>query len=106
MGNFTISTSLAADGTSTIHVRGDIDIAASKDLKAALMNEVRRRRPPSLVVDMLQVTFMDSTGLAALLSAQRAARGLGTSLVVREVSTFIERQLRMAGIYEVLTGHR
>ena len=106
MGNFTISTSLAADGTSTIHVRGDIDIAASEDLKAALINEVTRRRPPSLVVDMLHVTFIDSTGLAALLAAQRAAQGLGTSLVVRQVSTFLERQLRMAGIYEVLTGNR
>ena len=106
MGNFTISTSLTADGATTVHVRGDIDAAASEDLKAALLNEVTRRRPPSLVVDMLHVTFIDSTGLGALLTAQRAARGLGTSLVVREVSTFLERQLRIAGIYEVLTGHR
>lgn len=105
VGNFTISASLAADGTSTLHVRGDIDIAASEELMGALMSEVTGRRPPMLVVDMLQVTFLDSSALAALIAAQRATRRLGTSLVVRRVSTLIETQLRMAGMYEILTDY-
>jgi anti-anti-sigma factor len=103
VSNFTISTSFAADGTTLLHVRGEIDISTSAELLAAVVNEVTRRRPPKLVVDMLHVTFLDSTGLTTLLSAHRAAQQLGTRLVVREVSAFVRQQLRVAGIYEILT---
>ncbi|OKI50435.1 STAS domain-containing protein [Micromonospora sp. CB01531] len=103
MSNFTISTSFAADGTTLLHVRGEIDVSTSAELLAAVVNEVNRRRPPKLVVNMLHVTFLDSTGLTTLLSAHRAAQQLGTALVVRELSAFVQKQLRVAGIYEILT---
>ncbi|MFU8852287.1 STAS domain-containing protein [Micromonospora sp. SL1-18] len=106
MDSFAISTSLAADGTTVLHVRGDIDILTSQELLATLVNEVRRRRPPHLVVDMLHVTFLDSAGVAALLTARRAAQRLGTSLVLRELSAFVTRQLRVAGVYDTLTEDR
>lgn len=103
MGNFTVSTSLAADGSALLHVRGEIDMATSAELLAAVVNEVTRRRPPKLVLDMLRVTFIDSNGLAALLTAHRTARQFGTALVVRELSDFLQRQLRVAGVYDTLT---
>ena len=104
MGNFTISTSLAADGSAVLHVRGEIDMATSTELLAAVVNEVTRRRPPKLVVDMLHVTFIDSNGLGTLLAARRAAQQFGTALVIRELSDFLQRQLRIAGVYDTLTS--
>lgn len=92
------------DGTTLLHVRGEIDVSTSGELLAAVEEEVSRRRPPKLVVDMLHVTFLDSTGLTTLLAAHRAAQRHGTALVVRELSEFVQRQLRVAGIYEILTG--
>lgn len=106
MSSFTISTSSAADGTTLLHVRGEIDVSTSPELLAAVVNEVTRRRPPRLVVDMMHVTFLDSTGLTTLLSAHRAAQRLGTSLVVRDPSAFVQQQLRVAGIYDILTQGR
>ncbi len=106
MGNFTLSTSLAADGSALLYVRGEIDMATSAELLAAVVKEVTRRRPPRLVVDMLHVTFIDSNGLATLLAAHRSARQFGTTLVVRQLSDFLQRQLRVAGVYDTLTrGH-
>ncbi|SCL18100.1 anti-anti-sigma regulatory factor, SpoIIAA [Micromonospora rhizosphaerae] len=104
MGNLTISTSVLADGTTVVALRGEIDVSVCDALLSALVDEVTRRRPPRLVVDMLHVTFLDSTGLNTLLAAYRDARRLGISFVVRHPSEFVARQMRVAGTYDILTS--
>lgn len=104
MGNITISTSFPADGATVVSVRGEIDVSVCDELLRVLVGEVTRRRPPRLLVDMLHVTFVDSTGLTTLLAAYRAARGLGTSFVVRQPSAFVARQMRVAGTYDILSA--
>lgn len=106
MGSITISTSLAVDGATVVSVRGEIDVSVAEELLNALTDEVIRRRPPRLVVDLLHVTFLDSAGMNALVAAYRAAQRRGTILVVREPSEFVARQMRVTGTYDILTSGR
>jgi len=72
----------SADGSELLVVEGEIDIATSSRLIAAL-NEAVTEAVNSLVVDLSAVQFMDSTGLALLLGAYRRLRrrGLGFAVV-------------------------
>jgi anti-sigma B factor antagonist len=71
-----------ADGYELLAVKGEIDIATSPRLIAAL-NEAVTDTAGSVVVDLSAVEFMDSTGLALLIRAQRrmSRRGRGFAVV-------------------------
>lgn len=49
------------------------------------------------MVDLLYVTFIDSTGLGALVAGYRVARGVGVPFTIRQPSPFLETQLREVG---------
>lgn len=73
---------IQADGCELLAVEGEIDIATSPRLIAAL-NEAVTDSELSVVVDLGAVEFMDSTGLALLVRAQRrlSRRGRGFAVV-------------------------
>jgi anti-sigma B factor antagonist len=56
-----------------LRVRGELDIAVA-DRLVAQVQEVRESSARVALVDLHDVTFMDSSGLRALLSAQRLSR--------------------------------
>jgi anti-sigma B factor antagonist len=71
-----------ADSCELLAVQGEIDIATSPRLIAAL-NEAVTDSDLSVIVDLGAVEFMDSTGLALLVRAQRrlSRRGRGFAVV-------------------------
>ena len=73
------------DGTSVVTVAGEVDVATAPALRDRLDQAVRREEGP-VVVDLLGVTFIDSTGLGVLIGAHRgcAAHGRELRLVIAE----------------------
>jgi anti-anti-sigma factor len=66
---------VTGDGpTVNVTVAGEIDIASAPTLYLAL-NSVRTRGAASVVVDLRGVTFLDSTGLRVLLTANEDIDG-------------------------------
>ena len=54
------------------------------------------------MVDLAEVTFMDSTGLTTLMDAQLAAQGNGWSFSVRRPSPAVRRVFDLAGVRRLL----
>ena len=104
MGNAVVGQRTLDDGTVVIDLRGELDIAVNDALREVLIDTVTTRRPPRLVVNMLHVTFVDSTGMGALLAGFNAAHAAGVEYHVRDVAPFVERQLRITGIYDRLAA--
>jgi anti-sigma B factor antagonist len=79
---------------------GSLDIATSPTVRAAL-TEASERGNHRLVVDLTNVEFLDSTGLGALIGAQRRAKEVDgdVRLVVKEGQ--ILRLLRITGLLKV-----
>ena len=90
------------DGRSVVRVAGDIDIANSVQLRSIL--EAAARDGVVVEVDMGEATFVDATGLTALLVGRRAAIGHGGSLVLTHVPPFFQRLLEIAALETVLTS--
>lgn len=62
-----------ASGGCRLVVRGEIDVAAEQTFLAAAVEALDRASTPDLVVDLTEVTFIDSSGLRALLRLNKQA---------------------------------
>ena len=66
------------DGVSILEVAGELDIYTSPKLKAAIQTALTTRT--SLVVNLLRTTYLDSTALSVLTTAQKQAREAGVDV--------------------------
>ena len=67
------------DGAAILRLSGEIDISSAPEL-TSLFETVVARGFTDVVVDATKVTFMDSTGLHALVEGKRLIHGNGTRI--------------------------
>lgn len=82
------------DGRIVVHVSGEVDLANAPELDEQLAT-VMGQAPSQLVVDLTNVTFMDSTGLGVLVRALKRSRELEIRL---DLIVTNERVLKVFGI--------
>jgi anti-sigma B factor antagonist len=104
VGEALVDRRIEPDGTVVIDLRGELDLAVEQALRQLMLDTVRQLRPPHLVIDMLHVSFVDSTGIGALVAGYKAAVAAGTSFRVRRLAPFVARQLKATGLHDRLTG--
>lgn len=73
---------------------GDIDLSRAPSLRVQL-GEVQRSRPDRLIVDLEEVPYMDSSGVATLVEAMQIARRNGSKLILCSMSQ------KVKGIFEI-----
>jgi anti-sigma B factor antagonist len=83
--------------TAVVRVVGEIDISTVGAVRAAMVTALEGS-PGRLVFDLAGVDFMDSSGLAVLLQARKAAE----SIHVRNPSTVVRRLIELTGLSDVL----
>jgi anti-sigma B factor antagonist len=69
------------DGRQALTVRGELDLAAAPQLRAAV-EAILATGPRGLIVDLSPTTFLDSSGARALVHISRAAADRGIPLHV------------------------
>jgi len=95
---------LATERNGTVQLfrlTGNLDVATSPTLRAALM-EAAEHEDHSIVVDLTQLEFLDSTGLGALIGAHRRASERKGSFRIVAHEGQILRLLRITGLLDVL----
>jgi anti-sigma B factor antagonist len=88
------------DTTIALAVTGDLDIATSPALRAAVHDHIGQ----SVVIDLAEVGFIDSTALGVLVAARERATNAGGKLIVENVQDAPRRVLEMTGLYGLLVG--
>ena len=91
------------DGCAVIELRGELDLASEMALRHLLLDLVRDA-PAGILVTMRHVSFIDSTGLGALVAGYKAAQAAGIPYRVGQVAPFVERQMRLTGLDGLLIG--
>ena len=93
-----------ADTTSptTVVLTGEIDISTSGRVREALI-AVSSSGENKVVVDMSHVTFMDSTGLAALVGPLKRFRSMNGEIVLRSPARGVRKVLEITGLTRVFT---
>ena len=92
---------ISAQPDGVVAVAGELDLYTAPELReqlrATVCGDAER-----LVVDLREVTFMDSSGLAAIFTAWRSAGALDKELVVVADDDAVRRPLSLAAMDELV----
>ncbi|WP_083940240.1 STAS domain-containing protein [Saccharomonospora saliphila] len=89
-----------------VTVRGEIDLSTRQQLERHLEEALHTVSPPHpLVVDLSEVSFLGSSGLALLLNTQKVAARRGTPLRVVATQRVVRRPVEAVGLSDALPLH-
>jgi anti-sigma B factor antagonist len=92
---------LTAEGTATVAVAGEIDFTNADEVSGCIEGAVAEWEPSLVRVDLEHATFIDSTGLGALIAGYRAATGVDCVFEVVNVSPSFHRVLDVTGLCDL-----
>jgi anti-anti-sigma factor len=98
-GAFSITSRRLEDGI-LIALSGDVDLATA----SIVDDEIRRAEQSEnlVVLDLGEVTFMDSTGLRIVISAHQRLRERGASLQIQHLTPQVGRLFELVGVLDHL----
>jgi anti-sigma B factor antagonist len=85
------------DGGAVLRLAGEVDLSQADNVDRELA-QAEESAPHVLVVDLREVSFMDSTGLRLLLGALRRAKPAGRRLVIVRGQEQVRELFRVAGL--------
>lgn len=95
METLRIETSLRhEDNIPVLDVTGEIDIYTTPQFKEAVSAAIDQNKP-AIVINMANVTYMDSSGFGTLLSATKRLRPLDGALYLSGCNEAIQRMLQI-----------
>ena len=89
----------SSDATLVVTVRGEVDMDSSPRLLAELRKSLGRAT--SVAVDLAGVTYIDSSGIAVLVQALRAAKHAQRRFVLRRPSKKVVAVLELADLHNL-----
>lgn len=77
---------------------GEIDLRVTDDLRRRLERELDHSRARNLILNMSEVTFLDSSGLGVILGRYKRITSQGGSMALVGVSPAVRRVLEFSGM--------
>ncbi len=88
--------------TATVLLSGELDHSAAAAVKRSLDEIIADRKITTLVLDLKNLTFMDSAGLGVIMGRYRQLAGRSGQMAVKNVSSSIDRIFTISGIYSIV----
>lgn len=87
-----------------IRLTGEMDVATSGLVHDAVIAALASDRVRDLVLDLADLTFIDSSGMGTLVSCHRAVAVRGGTLRLENLARPVRQQLFAAGLLGLLCG--
>ncbi len=91
------------DGQVVVRLTGELDVVDAARIAAALTALAGSGR--QIIVDLAELEFIDSSGLAALVYARHQARNAGFDLLLATPTQQVRRMLAITRLIEIFTVH-
>lgn len=93
-----ITTGSDQPGQIVLGVSGDLDLASADELLRHATDELNGTDLRSLVLDLSEVTFIDSTGISTLVAIRNDASTRSLTLVLRRPSARVRRLIEITNL--------
>ena len=87
------------DKTSVVQFQGDIDLDSSPESRKILLECIAKAKP--VLVDLSQVSYIDSSGIASLVEAFQKSRQIKCYFALISVSESVLRVINLARLDKV-----
>ena len=95
----TFSTAVTRSGdTTVVDLSGELDIATVPGLRTVATEELERNGCDSLVFDLSELSFLDSTGIGCWVEIRSSATERGKQMTIRNVPPAVRRVLEIGGL--------
>src|ERR1700760_3376242 len=101
-----VETQTTADGPCVLSVSGEVDVATCGELRAIGEKIVAENGCPGIRVDLGQVTFIDSSGIGALIAIRNFADAASVPVVFANPSPKVTSVLEITRLTDVFTIER
>ena len=89
------------DKTTILDISGDIDMAHSSEVRRIVLTEFREKRTPRVILNLLEVNYIDSSGVASLVEGLKASRDVGSRLILFGLSPVAHEVLRLSKLLTI-----
>ena len=89
-------------GFVTAYLSGELDHHSAGDFKQQLDDVIRDIGDSDLVLDLKNLTFMDSSGLGVLLGRYKKLKSRGGSMYLKNPNSQVEKVFNVSGIYNII----
>jgi len=89
------------DKVTIFDLSGDIDFASSPKVRDSVLREIRESRTSRVVVNLSQVRYIDSSGVASLVEGLKASRDLGSRFILCGLGTSAREVLQLSRLIKV-----
>mgnify|MGYP000459963470 CR=1 FL=1 len=90
------------DTTLRVKVRGELDDHAASMVRRAIDAQIRTEGIRRVILDLNELTFMDSAGIGVILGRYKELVKRGAVLEIDAANDGIRRILRLAGIHRLV----
>jgi anti-sigma B factor antagonist len=89
------------DKTTILDISGDIDMAHSSEVRRIVLLEFRERRTPKVILNLLEVNYIDSSGVGSLVEGLKASRDVGSRLILFGLSPIAHEVLQLSKLLTI-----
>lgn len=91
------------DGVLRLAIAGEVDLANSDLLTEAISSLITAGHVAELIIDLDQVTFLDSSGIHALVRGRKLAEAFGIAYLITNPRKTVRQVLDITGVLRLLT---
>jgi len=89
-------------GTSTVvDVQGDIDLYNSPEVRKIILEELKEKKVPRLIVNLSGVRYIDSSGVASLVEGLKISRTMSSRFMLYGLSPAAREVLELSRLIRV-----
>jgi anti-sigma B factor antagonist len=90
-----------ASGSVIFDISGDIDLANSPAMRKVLLGEIREKRTPKVLLNLKNVRYIDSSGIASLVEGLKASRDSGGRLILFGLSSSVREVMELSRLQKI-----
>ncbi|PJW17459.1 anti-sigma F factor antagonist [Geobacillus sp. WSUCF-018B] len=85
-----------------VRLSGELDHHTAEELREQVTDVLENRGIRHIVLNLRQLTFMDSSGLGVILGRYKQIKNVGGQMVVCAVSPTVKRLFDMSGLFKII----
>ena len=85
-----------------VFLSGELDQYAAADLKSKIDVEIEASGKKNLIIDLSEVSFMDSSGIGLIIGRYKMLRPLGGSVAVCGANESVRRVIELSGLERLI----
>ena len=90
-----------SEGWVILDLSGDIDLAHSPAMRKALLGEIKEKHTAKVFLNLKNVRYIDSSGIASLVEGLKASREQGSRLILFGLSPAVREVMQLSRLQKI-----